>query len=73
MPASSPKKKFNVPTLQDRIDAIHAELDDLVANRVDELKRQNPSIPREQLLQMLLAQAGATSCRCRAIKIVGST
>jgi hypothetical protein len=58
------------PTLKERIAAVHAEIDDLIAARIDEVAASAPGIPKANLEMMMFARADG--CHCEKFKILKS-
>jgi len=56
--------------LSDRVAAVHAEIDNLIAKRVDEVARSAPGVPKPTIEQMLTARAHGQFCRCVAVKLL---
>jgi hypothetical protein len=63
-----PVKKLSVPTLEDRLAALHEEIDDAIARFVDERAAICPGLPRGIIEQV--ATARARGCKCEAFRIV---
>ena len=66
-----PKKNFTPPTLEDRIAAIHEEIDALIDKRVAELKADQQrqtgyNLPEGVIRQTLVARA--QGCKCNEYK-----
>ena len=61
------KKKYNVPTLEFQIRALHDELN--IAKHVDEIAAASPGVPRGIIEQMALARARGPFCVCEAYRI----
>ncbi len=58
------KAKPKAPTLDERIDAVHQDVDDLIARRVADLRRDFSSLPAG-VLEM---QVRRGQCRCEVAK-----
>jgi hypothetical protein len=58
--------------LAERIESVHAEIDKLIAARVDEMAAESPGVPKGALERMLTARAHHPSeyCRCAALKLL---
>ena len=55
-------------SLQERINALHEEIQRLVAARVDEIAKEPPGVPKGSIEQMTFGRAGG--CRCRMAKLL---
>ena len=55
-------------SLEERIKALHEEIDAVVAAYVDERAAQVPGVPRGSVESSMLARAGG--CRCEEYRIV---
>jgi hypothetical protein len=61
-------KPADAPTLQERIQALHDEIDALVAARVDEIALDAPGVPKRSIEQLAFARAGG--CRCAKVALL---
>jgi hypothetical protein len=59
--------------LAERIESVHAEIDKLIAARVDEMAAQSPGVPKGMIERMLVARAHNGYCRCAAVKLLDET
>jgi hypothetical protein len=62
------KKKLTPPSLQERIEALHEEIDAIITAFVDEVKTRCENVPWGILKQTVIGRAGG--CRCREYKII---
>jgi hypothetical protein len=56
------------PTLADRIASVHAEIERLIAARIEEVAASAPGIPKANLEMMMFARADG--CHCEKFKIL---
>jgi hypothetical protein len=64
--------KIELPTLAERIEMIHEEIDDLIAQRVDELAAMSPGVPRGSIEKIVTARASGF-CRCMIPKLLSES
>jgi hypothetical protein len=57
-----------MPSLEERIKALHEELDVVIAKYVDERAAQVPGVHRGSVESSILARAGG--CRCEEFRLV---
>jgi hypothetical protein len=62
------KPELAIPSLEERIKALHEEIDELIERQVDISAANVTAIPRGVLRQCLVARAGG--CRCEEYKII---
>ena len=62
------KPELAIPSLEERIKALHEEIDELIERQVDISAANVTAIPRETLRRCLVARAGG--CRCEEYKII---
>jgi hypothetical protein len=61
-------KPADAPTLQERIQALHAEIDQLVSERIDEIAAEAPGVPTDSIKQTTFARANG--CRCAMVRLL---
>jgi hypothetical protein len=65
------RKRLVIPTLQDRIAALHAEIDEIVARHVDAVAKESGSIPEGVIKQIEGDAFGrAGFCHCKAARFL---
>jgi hypothetical protein len=57
-----------MPSLEERIKALHEEIDAIVAKHVDAAAAAVPGVPRGSVESSMLARAGG--CRCEEFRLV---
>lgn len=68
MKQSTRKKAYTIPTLEERLAALHDEIEVLLQAHFDAIAKENPGIPRAGIEQRFFMRAGG--CRCAAFRIL---
>jgi hypothetical protein len=62
------KKKPTEPSLEERLEALQAEIDVIIAKLVDERYAACPGVPRGVIENIVIGRAGG--CKCEALRLV---
>jgi putative N-acetylmannosamine-6-phosphate epimerase len=62
------KPELTIPSLEERIKALHEEIDALIERQVDISAANVTAIPRETLRRCLVGRAGG--CRCEEYRLI---